>query len=51
MNFKIRNIIPVGFAVLLASCSQQQARRPLTQNSGQFMKESMNRNINLIAIE
>lgn len=31
MNFKIRNIIPIGFAVLLASCSQQQARRPLTQ--------------------
>lgn len=51
MNFKIRNIIPVGFAVLLASCSQQQARRPLTQNSGQFMKESMNRNIKLIANE
>lgn len=51
MNFKIRNIIPIGFAVLLASCSQQQARRPLTQNSGQFMKESMNRNIKLIANE
>lgn len=51
MNFKIRNIIPVGFAILLASCSQQQARRPLTQTSGKFMKESMNRNIKLIANE
>ena len=51
MNFNIRNIIPVGFAILLASCSQQQARRPLTQTSGKFMKESMNRNIKLIANE
>ena len=51
MNFNIRNIIPVGFAILLASCSQQQARRPLTQTSGKFMKESMYRNIKLIANE
>ena len=51
MNFNIRNIIPVGFAILLASCSQQQARRPLTQTSGKFMKESMSRNIKLIANE
>lgn len=51
MNLNLRNIIPVGFAILLASCSQQQARRPLTQTSGKFMKESMNRNIKLIANE
>jgi len=38
-------------AVLLASCSQQQARRPLTQTSGKFMKESVDRNIKLIANE
>jgi hypothetical protein len=40
MHFKIRNIIPLSMAVLLASCSQQQARRPLTQTSGKFMKET-----------
>lgn len=51
MNFNIRNIIPVAFAVLLISCSQQQARKPLTQTSGKFMKESVNRNIKLIANE
>ncbi len=51
MYIKIRSIIPVAIAILLASCSQQQARRPLTQTSGKFMKESMNRNIKLIANE
>ncbi|WP_432669929.1 gliding motility-associated peptidyl-prolyl isomerase GldI [Flavobacterium sp. SM2513] len=51
MQFNIRIIIPVAIAVLLASCSQQQARRPLTQTSGKFMKESVNRNIKLIANE
>lgn len=51
MYIKIRNLIPVAFAILLTSCSQQQARRPLTQTSGKFMKESVNRNIKLIANE
>lgn len=51
MNFKIRNIIPVVIVVLLASCSQQQARRPISQTSGKFMKESVKRNIKLIANE
>jgi gliding motility-associated peptidyl-prolyl isomerase len=51
MQFNIRIIIPVAIAVLVSSCSQQQARRPLTQTSGKFMKESMNRNIKLIANE
>lgn len=51
MHFKIRNFIPIIFAIILASCSQQQARRPLTQTSGKFMKESVNRNIKLIANE
>lgn len=51
MSFNIRTIIPFAFAVLLTSCSQQQARRPLTQTSGKFMKESVNRNIKLIANE
>lgn len=51
MQFNIRIIIPIAIAVLVSSCSQQQARRPLTQTSGKFMKESMNRNIKLIANE
>ena len=51
MNFKIRNIIPVVIVALLASCSQQQARRPISQTSGKFMKESVKRNIKLIANE
>lgn len=51
MNFKIRDIIPFAFALVLASCSQQQARKPLTQTSGKFMKESVKRNIKLIANE
>lgn len=51
MNFNLKNIIPLAFVVALASCSQQQARKPITQTSGKFMKESMKRNIKLIANE
>ena len=36
---------------LLAGCSQQQARRPVSQASGTFMKESAERNKKLIAGE
>ncbi len=51
MNFNLKNIMPLAFVAILASCSQQQARKPLTQTSGKFMKESVNRNIKLIANE
>lgn len=51
MNFNLKNIMPLAFVTILASCSQQQARKPLTQTSGKFMKESVNRNIKLIANE
>jgi gliding motility-associated peptidyl-prolyl isomerase len=51
MHFKIRFIISVAFAITLASCVQQQARRPLTQTSGEFLRESANRNIKMIANE
>lgn len=50
MKWNIKFLIPV-VAVALMSCSKQQARRPLTQTSGKFMKESVNRNIKLIANE
>lgn len=51
MLINIRNIILVTGVVLLTSCSQQQARRPISQTSGTFMKESVDRNIKLIANE
>lgn len=37
--------------ILLTSCSQQQARRPLSHSSGTFMKESIKRNKKLVANE
>lgn len=43
-------LIPV-FALLLASCSQQQARQPVSRSSGTFMRESVERNKKLIAGE
>ena len=51
MQFNIKIILPIAMATLFASCSQQQARRPITQTSGKFMTESVNRNIKLIANE
>ena len=40
------------FLVFLASsCSQQQARKPISQSSGTFMKESIARNKKLVASE
>ena len=39
-------------SILVASCKQrQEARRPLTQSSGSFMKKSVERNKKLIATE
>jgi gliding motility-associated peptidyl-prolyl isomerase len=38
-------------ALLVAGCSKQQARRPVSQSSGTFMKESIKRNKKLIANE
>ncbi len=46
------NTIGLFFGILfLTSCSQQQARRPVSQSSGQFMKESAERNKLIIAKE
>ena len=50
MKWNFKFLIPV-VALALTSCSQQQARKPITQTSGTFMKESVNRNIKLIANE
>lgn len=37
--------------ILLAGCSQQQARKPISHTSGTFMKESIKRNKKLVASE
>lgn len=37
--------------VFIVSCSQQQARKPISQSSGTFMKESVERNKKLVATE
>jgi gliding motility-associated peptidyl-prolyl isomerase len=38
-------------AILIASCSQQKARNPISHSEGSFMKESAERNIKLVAGE
>ncbi len=41
----------IAFSILLISCSQQQARKPISQSSGSFMKESVERNKKITADE
>jgi len=48
----IRSILTILFlGILFTSCSKQQARKPVSQTSGTFMKESIERNKKLIAEE
>lgn len=47
----IKNILLIIVTALAFSCSQQQARRPVSQSSGTFMNESVERNKKLIAGE
>jgi len=49
MQFKIFMFFLVF--VSICSCSQQQARKPISQKSGTFMKESAERNRKLVALE
>lgn len=45
-------IIPLFLlGIMITSCSQQQARRPISHSSGTFMKESIERNKKLVANE
>jgi len=44
----MKQITILAIGIILASCSQQQARKPVSQSSGTFMKESMERNKILI---
>jgi gliding motility-associated peptidyl-prolyl isomerase len=49
---RVQHILLLGFAIILASCSQQQqARKPISHSSGTFIKESIERNKILIADE
>lgn len=49
---RIQHLLLLGFAIFLASCSQQQqARKPISHSSGTFIKESIERNKILIADE
>lgn len=50
MNTKKLAIVVLGI-LFVTSCSQQQARKPISHSSGTFMKESVERNIKLIASE
>lgn len=51
MNYK-QIVISIIGSLLLNSCSQQQqARRPISQTSGTFLKESVERNKKLISVE
>lgn len=44
-------LLSLSSALILSCCSQQQARRPVSQSSGSFMKESVERNKKLVAGE
>ena len=49
---KIHSILTIMFlGILFTSCSKQQARKPVSQTSGTFIKESIERNKKLIAEE
>ncbi len=47
----MKNILLVLIAFLILSCSQQKARKPVSHSEGSFMKESVERNKKLIALE
>ncbi|CAI2767414.1 gliding motility-associated peptidyl-prolyl isomerase GldI [Flavobacterium collinsii] len=52
MNYLKRGSCALLFAVLLVSCKQHEdARRPISQASGTFMKKSADRNKKLVANE
>lgn len=51
MKFITQAILLTFGGVLLSCCSQQQARRPISQSSGTFMKESAERNKKLVSVE
>jgi gliding motility-associated peptidyl-prolyl isomerase len=51
MKYIKQMVLVVFGGVLLSCCSKQQARRPVSQSSGTFLKESVERNKKLISGE
>jgi gliding motility-associated peptidyl-prolyl isomerase len=52
MNYLKRSLYTLLLAVLIISCRQnEEARRPISQSSGTFMKKSADRNKKLVASE
>lgn len=51
MKYTKQIILSVFGALLLSCCSQQQARKPISQSSGAFLNESVDRNKKLISGE
>jgi len=51
MKFIKQTIVLIFGGVILSCCSQQQARKPISQSSGTFLKESIERNKKLISRE
>ncbi len=49
-KFKQLLFVLIGF-IVMSSCSQQQARKPISQSSGTFMKASIDRNKILVKEE
>jgi gliding motility-associated peptidyl-prolyl isomerase len=47
----MKQLIIILSAFFLTSCSQQQARKPISHSEGSFMKESVERNKKIIANE
>ena len=47
----MKNILFILIMIFLASCSKQQARKPISHSGGTFMKESVERNLKLVANE
>ena len=48
----LRSILTILYlGIIFTSCSKQQARKPVSQTSGTFIKESIERNKKLIAEE
>jgi gliding motility-associated peptidyl-prolyl isomerase len=51
MKFNKHIVLLIFAGLLLSCCSQQQARRPISQSSGTFLNESVIRNKKLISAE
>jgi len=51
MNYLQKTVFGLFAILMLSSCSQQQARKPISQSSGTFLNESVERNKKLVSGE